>query len=146
VLGQCEAWAMVLEHQVEESLTSHIVMWVADWRRKRHPRVANQYVTAEIPFAPLRMPREKRPISSAVYATPSTDASQLQRCMQGGWPVLQALPKQFSAPDQHRLRHLSVYRRRASAGRGEFPSTPMSTSPTTYSISVDLLSRRTQRL
>jgi len=52
VLGECRAWAIVLEHQGRGAPHVHILIWVADVPGKGTPEWVNDYTCAEIPFAP----------------------------------------------------------------------------------------------
>jgi len=52
VLGKCEAWAMVLEHQGRGTPHVHIIMWVADCPGKGTAEWVNKYTSAEFPFPP----------------------------------------------------------------------------------------------
>jgi len=102
VLGKCEAWSMVLEHQGRGAPHVHIVMWVADCLGKGTSDWVNNYTCAEFPFpsppdAQGEAAIQQRRLCDLVSRLMTHRCNAESSCMVDG-RCIKRFPKRFSVP------------------------------------------------
>jgi hypothetical protein len=126
VLGECRAWAMVLEHQGRGAPHVHILIWVADCPNKGTPQWVNNYVTAELPYPPPpgttgEAAEQQRRLCDLVGTLMIHKCTDDSKCMVDG-RCQKRFPKAFSLETVIGEGQYPVYRRRAPPGEDELPS------------------------
>jgi len=125
VLGKCEAWAMVLEHQGRGAPHVHIIMWVADCPGKGTAEWVNKYTSAEFPFPPPptatgEAADQQRRLCDMVSKLMVHRCNDDGPCMVDG-RCTKRFPKQFSEETVIGDGTYPAYRRRAPPEGDELP-------------------------
>ena len=128
VLGDVDAWAMVLEHQGRGAPHVHIVMWVAECPGKGSPEWLNKHNCAELPYPPPpdatgEAADQQRRLCDLVGKLMIHRCNDESPCMVDG-RCSKRFPKQFSEQTVVGQGTYPIYRRRAPPGDDELPVDP----------------------